>query len=192
MNRRAYEEHHVRYTQAAKGRVAVVEIIKICVVIFLTGCILLAMETTAPGKIHLPFLPIPAAAPSLGILFVMAVGFLFDEKAGGITGLFVGWLADATGGDVIILLPLFYFLCGYLSGAVGKRKLARNLPSFLIFTLVGSAAEFAYSVGKIAVTHSLPPVTFLTHNVLPTALLTLIWSPVVYGIVYVERKILKR
>lgn len=192
MTRRGTDDRRVRYTQAQKGRTVVVETVKLCVVFFLTGCILLAMETAAPGKVSLPLVNLPAAAPSLGLLFVMAVGFLFDETAGGLCGLFAGCLADATGGDVIILLPLLYFLCGYLSGVIGKRKLAHNLPSFLIFTLAGSAAEIGYAILRITVLHGPPPLTYIGHNLLPTALVTLLASPLVYGIVFAERKLLNR
>lgn len=186
----------IRYTSVGGGRKVAVEQIKLIVTLALTGCVLIALETTALSRIPLPLFGKTAAAPALGLLFSMAVGFIHGEREGGVTGLLAGWLSDATsgGGDTggIMLLPLLYFLCGYLSGTVGKRKLAHNLPSFMVFSAVGGALKCLLSVGVAAVSlKALPPAVWVWMGLVPAWVLTVLFSAAVYGIVKGEQWILK-
>jgi hypothetical protein len=126
----------------------------------------------------------------------MAVGFLHGEREGGITGLFAGWITDAaSGGEAaggIMLLPLLYFLCGYLSGTVGKRRLAHNLPSFVVFSAVGGGLKCLTAIGVAAVRlRALPPAVWIFRGLIPPLILTVLFSVAVYGIVRGEQWILK-
>ncbi len=187
----------VRYTPISGGRTVLVEQIKLIVLLSLTGCILLGLETTALGRISLSALGMGRAAPSLGILFCMASGFLFDERVGGGFGLIVGFLADSMDysreGIYIMLLPLLYFLFGYLSGIAGKRRLAHNLPSFVVFSIIGGGVECLVGIARATVTgRTIPPPSWIYVSLLPVWILTVLFSPVVYGIIYGERRLLGR
>ncbi len=185
--------HNIRYTSVNGGRTVLVEQIKLTVILVLIGCLLLALETTALSRIRLPIGHMGAAAPSLGILFCMAVGFLHGDRAGGIAGLLTGWLADCTGRGGMMLLPLLYFFCGYLSGSIGKRRLAHNLPSFMVFSLIGGGIECLYSIGRAALfVKGMPPVAWILRGLVPVWILTVMFSPLVYGILWGERKLLNR
>ena len=126
----------------------------------------------------------------------MAVGFLHGEREGGITGLLVGWITDsALGGEAtggIMLLPLLYFLCGYLSGTVGKRRLALNLPSFIVFSAVGGGLKCLTAISVAAVKlRALPPAVWILRGLVPSLVLTVLFSAAVYGIVRGEQWLLK-
>ena len=182
----------VRYTAVGTGRPVLVEQIHLAALLLVTGIILVALETTALSRIKIPLFEWQAAAPSLGLLFSMAVGFLHGEREGGFTGLLCGWLSDSTTGEAMMLLPLLYFLCGYLSGTVGKRSLAHNLPSFGVFAAVGGGLKCLLSVAIAAVDlGALPPAVWVWRGLIPSLVLTVLFSAAVYGIVKAEQWILK-
>lgn len=187
----------VRYTSVGRGRAVFVEQLRLIIVLFFTGACLLAVETTVAAKIPLPIpgtgVGLPAGSPSLGLLFCMAVGFLYGEQVGGVAGLLTGWLADATDCRRVMILPLLYFLCGYLSGVIGKRKLAHNLPSFLVFAALGGGLELLFSVLRETVElRGLPPLSWVMHTRLPVWILTFVFSPLVYGILRGEKRLMER
>ena len=182
----------IRYTAVGTGKPVLVEQIQLAALLLVTGIILIALETTALSRIRIPLFEWQAAAPSLGLLFSMAVGFLHGEREGGITGLICGWLSDSTTGEAMMLFPLLYFLCGYLSGMVGKRSLAHNLPSFGVFAAVGGGLKCLLAVLTAAVQiKALPPATWVWRGLIPSWILTVLFSAVVYGIVKGEQWILK-
>ncbi len=183
----------VYYTSVGRGRGFLSERIRLIVVLAVTGCILLALETTALGRIPVPLFRMGRAAPSLGLLFCVATGFLFDERIGGGFGLFTGYLADCADysreGIGIMILPLVYFLFGFLAGTVGRRRLAHNLPSFLIFAAVGGGAEVLLCIASATLqARSLPPAEWVVRGTLPVWILTVLFSPLVYLILKFERK----
>ncbi len=191
---RKAEKHTVIYTQVGRGRSVLSEQVRLILILTLTGCILLSLETTAPGRIPLPF-GLGRAAPSLGLLFCMAAGFLFDERVGGGFGLFMGYLADCVDyfgeGSGVMIWPLVYFLFGFFSGVVGRRRLAHNLPSFLVFAAVGGGVEALLLAAEAALhLKGLPPAEWLWRGVLPVWLLTVIVSPLVYLILRLERHLI--
>ena len=123
----------------------------------------------------------------------MAVGFLHGEEEGGITGLLCGWLSDATGVENgMMLLPLLYLICGYMSGTVGKRRLAHNLPSFVVFSVVGGGLACLFSVLQAVIrVRYFPPVQWIWRGLVPAWVLTVLFSVAVYGIVRGEKKLLE-
>ncbi len=181
----------IRYTSTHTGRRVLVEQIKLLVVLTVTGCLLVALETTPGARLQLPFFSRSPASPAWGLLFSMAVGFLYGEREGGVSGLFAGWLADAAGSGGIMLLPLLYFLCGYLSGVVGKRRLAHNLPSFAVFAVAGGGISCLFSIAKATVIGGrFPPLSWIGRGLIPVWILTILFSPLVYGIMWIERRLL--
>jgi uncharacterized membrane protein len=168
------------------------EQVKLVAVLTVTGLTLIALETTALAHIPIPLFGWQSAAPALGLLFSMAVGFLHGEREGGVTGLAAGWISDATMGESFMLLPLLYFLCGYLSGTVGKRRLAHNLPSFMVFSAFGGGLRCLWSVCTAAVRlKGFPPTVWIWKGLVPAWVLTVLFSAAVYGIVKGEQWLLK-
>ena len=185
----------IRYKAMGSGRRVLAEQIKLALTLFLTGCTMIALETTVCARIALPLFDWSPAAPALGLLFSMATGFLHGEREGSIAGLLCGWLSDAASAraDVggMMVLPLLYFLCGYLSGHVGRRRLAHNLPSFMVFSLFGGGIRCLFVWGLAAVElGGLPPVSWVWRGLAPAAALTVLASVPVYGIMWWERRII--
>jgi len=182
----------IRYSAISGGRKVLTEQIILAAVLGVTGCLLIALESTLLSRIPLPIFGWQTAYPALGLLFSMAVGFLHGEREGGVTGLLSGILTDAAGSETVMVLPLLYFLCGYLSGTVGKRRLAHNLPSFLVFALVGGGLFALTSIGRAAIaSRSFPAPIWIWRGVVPVWLATLAFSPAVYGIVWGEKKLME-
>ena len=186
----------IRYRAVGARKKVLLEQIKLIVTLSLTGCVMIALETTLLSRVPIPLFGWSCAAPALGLLFSMAVGFLHGEREGGIAGLLCGWLSDATtAGSAVfgmMLLPLLYFLCGYMSGTVGKRRLAHNLPSFMIFSVVGGGLKFLLSVGQAVLElRSLPPLEWIWRGPTPAWVMTVLFSAAVYGILWGERKLLE-
>ncbi len=186
------KEKGITYSQISGRKKVLPEQIKMIVALSLSGLILTALETTVLARIPLPSPALGRSAPALSLLFCMAVGFVFGEHEGGLAGLFVGWIADA-GDAEIMLLPLFYLLCGYVSGLAGKRRLAHNLPSFTVFAIVAGGIRMTCAVLMAAIRcGGLPPGRWILSALLPAWLLTVLFSPLVYGLIYGEQKILVR
>ena len=182
----------IRYTAVGTGHKVLTEQIKLAVTLTLTGLVLMGLETTALSHIPMPLLGWQAASPALGLLFSMAVGFLHGEREGGVTGLMAGWLADVTMSDGAMLSPLLYFLCGYLSGTVGKRRLAHNLPSFAVFAVFGGGLKCLTAVSQATLElRALPSAVWVWKGLVPSWILTVLFSAAVYGIVRGEQWILK-
>ncbi len=188
-----FRKNNLQYTNVGTGRTVILEQIKLYVVLALTGLFLLSAETTVFSHIRIPIGHMGKAAPSLGILFCMGVGFLFGDRMGGVTGLITGWLADATGGTGVMHLPLFYFLCGYLAGYIGKRRLAKNMPSFVVFAIGAGGMEILFQITIVFLQYrTLPPGVWILRGLFPVWILTVLFSPLVYGILWGEKKILNR
>ncbi len=194
------QKRSIRYHAVGSGRRVLLEQIKLILVLFLTGGMMLALETTVCGR--LPLL-LPGSifrgacgAPALGLLFSMAVGFLFGEREGGIAGLLCGWLSDAVSLDTAVygmmVLPLLYFLCGYLSGTVGRRRLAHNLPSFMIFSVAGGGLKCLFAIGQAYLElGALPPPVWVLRGIIPAWIWTVVFSAPVYGMLRGEMKLLE-
>ncbi|MBE6653002.1 MAG: hypothetical protein E7610_06270 [Ruminococcaceae bacterium] len=186
----------IRYKSAGTGRKVIVEQITMIVMLFFTGCAMVALETTVCARIRIPLFGWSAASPALGLLFSMAAGFLFGEREGGITGLLCGCLTDAAGIHTavanMVILPPLYFLCGYASGMIGRRRLAHNLPSFMVFSLVGGGIRCILSIGLATVKlRALPPPVWVWRGLIPAWVLTVLFSAVVYGVTYGEKRLLE-
>lgn len=163
------------------------DLILLSAVGLLLSCLTVAIQTTLLSHVTIPMTGslLSPAAPSLGLLLVLASGYLLDRESGGVCGLFTGFLCDAAGDGDLFLLPLIYFLCGYAAGAVGRRILAHNLPSFAVFAAVGSIIDAGYmGVRAMVSLRGIPPPSWIFHAILPRILLTVLFSPIIYAIVY--------
>jgi hypothetical protein len=182
----------IRYTSTGKSRRLATEQILLIVSLSITGCILIAVESSLPLVLPFPILRWQAASPALGLLFSMAVGFLHSEREGGITGLITGFLVDGAMGSGILLMPLLFFLGGYLSGISGRRRLAHNLPSFMVFSLVGGLLYCLFILlREVILERMLPSPLWIWQGLTPVWILTILVSPIPYLLVWGEKKILR-
>ena len=81
-------------------------------------------------------------SPAITLALVCATGFIFGDKYGAIFAIFAGALIDILSSAGFSLIPVTYFLCGYLCGKLRGVILRVNFPSFLVFaTLAGIVRE---------------------------------------------------
>lgn len=170
---------HVRVSGRA------LEIIRFAAIGLLSACVLLAIEERLYW-LRIP--PLAAGAPWLGLLLSLAVGYIYGNEHGAVTGLGVGFLADCLS-DGIMLRPLAYMLVGWLAGVLADVLLAHNLPSFPVYAAVGAGIEglFRYAAAMLTAGGFISGRFFL-YGVLPHLLMTVIFSPAVYGLVKIWKK----
>ncbi len=187
----AVRDRGIRYISArVNERRVLIHQIRHIACLSLTACLLLAAETTILSRLPLPLFGWGAAAPALGLLLAMAIGFFYGEREGGVAGLCIGLLADSTGGG-IMLLPLFYFLSGFGTGFAARRRLSHNLPSFVVFSLVGGIMEsIATAAENIASDQAIPPLIWMWRGLVPIIIWTVLFSPAVYLSVWGIRRLL--
>ena len=104
-------------------------------------------------------------------------------------------MSGAMGRDVM-LLPILYFLCGYTSGIVGKRRLAHNLPSFIVFSILGGGLNCLFGILSAVISgvmfgRSLPTLSWIWLGLIPVWALTVLFSPIPYLLVWGEKKLLR-
>ena len=186
----------IRYTSSGKRSRINMEQILLGITLSLTGCVLIAVESAFPLVLPIPILGWQSASPALGLLFTMAVGFLHSEKEGGFTGLLAGLITDGAMGNRILLMPMLFFLCGYLTGLAGRRRLAHNLPSFMVFSLIGGGIHclFGYllaALNCLLFGGSFPTLSWVWQGLIPVWILTVLVSPIPYLLVWGEKKLLR-
>ncbi len=157
------------------------EKLKRWVVGMLAAILLTALQTTLLARIPLPFLS--PASPSLTLLVTLAAGFFLGEREGAVMGIIAGFFAEAASGGGIMILPLLYTLCGFLTGALSREHLGSNLLSFMAWAAVAGVWEQAmrYVVAAITV-RSLPSAAILLRDLFPHLILTLCFAPMIYGV----------
>lgn len=170
-----------------QGRVSgrALEIIRFAAIGLLSACVLLAIEERLYW-LRIP--PLAAGAPWLGLLLSLAVGYIYGNEHGAVTGLGVGFLADCLS-DGIMLRPMAYMLVGWLAGILADVLLAHNLPSFPVYAAVGAGIEGMFRYAAVMLTAGgFISGRFFLYGVLPHFLMTVIFSPAVYGLVKVWKK----
>ena len=89
----------------------------------------------------------------------------------------------------IMILPLIYCILGYVSGTLSQKVLASNLPSFMVYVMVGGVIEGLCRFGLTAIRIStLPPWHYLIGSFLPRFILTIVFSPVIYLLLKTGKK----
>ena len=199
--RQAPRGGHIRYRSSTRRRRVLITRLRFVLCLCLAGILLVACENTLLSAIPLPLTSwilslvgvhdggLLRAAPALGLLFAMAVGFLLGEEEGSLAGLLTGLLCEAATASVgvvetAILLPILFALCGGLSGLLCKRGLGQNWPSFLVFAAVGGALTVGFELIRAALSAGgFPPLSYALLYTVPRWITTTLASPLVYGVV---------
>ena len=122
--------------------------------------------------------------PDLILCAVIAVGMAEDEKTAGICGVCAGFLIDAVGTVGLSLSPLYYMLCGYVTGVFARTLLNRNFPSYLVYMLAACLTRVGYTLLLIQFDQADCPLDLAFAEILaPEFLWTMLASPLLYLIV---------
>ena len=123
-----------------------------------------------------------AIIPDLVLCAVIAAGIAEDERTAGIFGLCAGFVADSVGSFGIALSPVFYMLCGYISGVLIRFLMRRNFPSYVVYMAVACAARSVLTFVMIYLTSSGVPLNLAVADIIiPEYLLTFAFSPLAYA-----------
>ena len=123
--------------------------------------------------------------PALTFALICAIGFVFGEKSGGISGILAGILTDILGSSGFSFSPIVFMLCGYSCGAFVGWFLSKNLPSFMIYALIAGVFKEIFTFvyfGLFSATFSL--LNVFTSVVIPEFSAYLICVLPAYGAVF--------
>ncbi|MBQ7172332.1 MAG: rod shape-determining protein MreD [Clostridia bacterium] len=122
--------------------------------------------------------------PDLVLCAVIAVGMAENEKTAGVCGLCAGFFLDAAGTVGVSLSPLYYMLCGYVTGVFARTLLNRNFPSYLVYMLVACVTRAGQTLLLLQFGQADCPLHLAFAEILaPEFLYTMLASPLLYLIV---------
>ena len=135
-------------------------------------------------------------APDLCLALTVAAGVKFGPKCGGIIGLLSGFFIDCFSSSGFSLAIPFYVILGISLGFLAGESAGINIPKFFVFALgvlVGVLADgFLSTVGICLTFSSFNIGDVLFKTVLPEALCTAVFSPVVYAAAALFSRIIKK
>ena len=123
--------------------------------------------------------------PDLVLLCVIGIAIYDSEKSGVVAGVFGGVVLEAFGaGGNIMLLPLFYMLCGFFFGIAAHLLFNKNFVSWLLYCVIGAAFRAMLSVvHAVLVESDVNLLLIFTEIVIPEYFITVLLSPLMYLIV---------
>ena len=132
-----------------------------------------------------PALAMLPASPDLVLIAVIGLAVYDGERSGAVAGIGGGVLLEALGGGAhILLMPLFYMLCGYIFGIVSRVFLNRNFISWLLYILIGISLRAALGlVHSIFTELDVTVYLILTEVTIPEYFITLVCAVPMYFIV---------
>lgn len=121
------------------------------------------------------------ATPDLMICTVLCVAFFAGRYAGAITGIGAGFFIEAMGSVGISLLPLFYFLLGYVAGHYARTVYPKRYTVYLFYFILTVIFRMIITVTYIALTYeSFELLEVITKILLPEAADTAVAGCILY------------
>ena len=123
-----------------------------------------------------------SAIPDLVLLSVIGIAIYDGERSGAVSGIFGGVVLEAFGaGGEIMMLPLFYMLCGFFFGIAVHFLFKKNFISWLLYCIIGAALRSMLSVlHAMIVETDVNILLIFTEIVIPEYFITLLMSPIMY------------
>ena len=178
------KERYVSRSNVRAHREAINKRIILGVILVIPTVLMLSVIQTSVLKIF-------GKPPGLALLFTCAMGMIFGEREGAATGVLSGFILDCLGGGVFSLSPIFFMLCGYFCGICARFVLSRNMPSFVVYSLVVGVLKEMINVFYFGMTSkNLNLFEALTDTLIPDYFAFVICSPVIYLIAYILKKII--
>ena len=123
-----------------------------------------------------------SSLPDLVLLAVIGIAVYDGEKSGAVSGIFGGVVIEAFGaGGNIMMLPLFYMLCGFFFGIAAHLLFNKNFISWILYCLMGAVLRAALSViHAVLVEIDVNLLLIFTEIVIPEFLVTVLFAPIMY------------
>ena len=149
------------------------KIILFSVLIFLSACL--------QSSFFSVFRELPAL-PDLVLLSVIGIAVYDGERSGAVSGVFGGVVLEAFGaGGDIMMLPLFYMLCGFFFGIAAHLLFNKNFISWLLYCVIGVVFRSMLSVvHEVLIESDVNILLIFTEIVIPEYFITLLMSPIMY------------
>lgn len=121
------------------------------------------------------------ASPDLLLAAVIGIAIYDGERSAAAAGVAAGFLAEALGGDGVMLLPVFYLLIGYIFGIVSRFFLKKNFLSWLVYMLIAANVRLGYSFSYLMITEPDLNLFLAFKNILiPEFIMTVLFSIPIY------------
>ena len=149
------------------------KIILFSILIFLSACL--------QSSFFSVFRELPAL-PDLVLLSVIGIAVYDGERSGAAAGVFGGVVVEAFGaGGNIMMLPLFYMLCGFFFGIAAHLLFNKNFISWLLYCIIGVAFRSAMSViHAVLIESDVNILLIFTEIVIPEYFINVLLSPLMY------------
>lgn len=149
------------------------KILLFSLVIFLSACLQSSFFSA---------LAVFSALPDLVLLCVIGIAVYDGERSGAVAGIFGGVVLEAFGaGGDIMMLPLFYMLCGFFFGIAAHLLFNKNFISWLLYCIIGAAFRAMLSViHAVLIENDVNVLLIFTEIVIPEYFITLLLSPFMY------------
>lgn len=123
-----------------------------------------------------------SAVPDLVLISVIGIAVYDGERSGAVAGVFGGVVLEAFGaGGDIMMLPLFYMLCGFFFGIAAHLLFNKNFISWMLYCIIGAAFRSVLSiVHAVLVESDVNILLIFTEIVIPEYFITLLMSPIMY------------
>lgn len=161
-------QHRPLFSSYTAGKVLLFSLL-----VFLSACL---QSSLFPALVFVP------AVPDLVLIAVIGIAVYDGERSGAVAGVFGGVVLEAFGaGGDIMMLPLFYMLCGFFFGIAAHLLFNKNFISWLLYCLIGTALRAVLSlVHAILVENDVNILLIFTEIVIPEYFITVLLSPLMY------------
>ena len=141
--------------------------------LILVGAVL---QTSVFGK-----LTYIGAVPDLILCIVLCVSYFNGRHHGAITGLAAGALIEMIASSVIVLLPLFYMVFGYMAGHYARAVQPKRFIPYLFYLMFALLLRAGLTILYACLIYqNIHLVQILIHAVLPEMLATTIAGVCLY------------
>ncbi len=153
-------------------------IVLYCVVIGLLLLLVAVLQTSL-----FPRMRLLGAIPDLALCAVLCISYFCGRYTGGIVGIVAGFLVEALGSVGISLLPLCYFILGYLAGYYARAVNPKRFTNYVFYLAAALVYRATVTVAAASLSYEflhLPQL--LLHSVLPEMLYTAIVGCALYAL----------
>ncbi len=123
-----------------------------------------------------------SAIPDLVLIAVIGIAVYDGERSGAVAGVFGGAVLEAFGaGGDIMMLPLFYMICGFFFGIAAHLLFNRNFISWMLYCIIGAAFRSMLSVvHAVLIESDVNVLLIFTEIAIPEYFITVLLSPLMY------------
>ena len=126
-------------------------------------------------------------SPQFTLAVICAIGFIFGEKAGAISGIFAGIIIDFIGFSGLSYSAPLYLFCGYMCGKLVGWFLSYNLPSYFVYVSISGIISSLFTYIYYSMFYD-SYTSIITSIILPSYISLLICAvPIYFAVKWIYR-----